>query len=165
MKCQMIYGKCPPSSQPGNTRGPNQTLTLQARGTARIIHWAIIHPTEYQRPMPIYEFECQKCKAHTEVFQKMSDKAPTKCDKCGGRLEKLVSASAHTVQGSGWYVTITGTVRKRREGESEAEAPAIRATAIRRLKDADRNERSSPQENFRKSFITKVSLVIEASLT
>lgn len=55
--------------------------------------------------MPIYEFECRKCKAHVEVFQKMSDKHPVKCRKCGGRLEKLVSASAIQFKGSGWYVT------------------------------------------------------------
>ena len=26
--------------------------------------------------MPIYEFECRKCKAKLEVFQKMNDKPP-----------------------------------------------------------------------------------------
>lgn len=55
--------------------------------------------------MPIYEYECKKCKAHIEVFQKMSDKAPTKCRECGGRLEKLMSAPAIQFKGSGWYVT------------------------------------------------------------
>ena len=55
--------------------------------------------------MPIYEFECKKCKAHLEVFQKMNDKPPVKCRKCGGRLEKLVSASAIQFKGSGWYAT------------------------------------------------------------
>ena len=55
--------------------------------------------------MPIYEFECKKCKAHLEVFQKLSDKQPTRCRKCGGRLEKLVSASAFQFKGTGWYVT------------------------------------------------------------
>ena len=38
--------------------------------------------------MPIYEYECQKCKSHTEAFQKVNDKPLTKCKKCGGRLEK-----------------------------------------------------------------------------
>ena len=66
--------------------------------------------------MPIYEFECRKCKAHLEVFQKMSDKHPVKCRKCGGRLEKLVSASAIQFKGSGWYVTdYAGNGRKAAE--------------------------------------------------
>jgi len=55
--------------------------------------------------MPIYEFECRKCKAHLEVFQKINDKPPVKCRKCGGRLEKQVSASAIQFKGTGWYVT------------------------------------------------------------
>ena len=70
--------------------------------------------------MPIYEFECRKCKDHLEVFQKMSDKPPVKCKKCGGRLEKLVSASAIQFKGSGWYVTdYAGNGRK------AADLPAI----------------------------------------
>jgi putative FmdB family regulatory protein len=44
--------------------------------------------------MPIYEFRCKKCNAHLEVYQKFSDKKPTRCRKCGGRLEKLISAAA-----------------------------------------------------------------------
>ena len=55
--------------------------------------------------MPIYEYECRKCNAHTEVMQKVSDKPLTKCRKCGGRLEKLLSAPAIQFKGSGWYVT------------------------------------------------------------
>jgi putative FmdB family regulatory protein len=55
--------------------------------------------------MPIYEYQCKKCNAHTEVMQKISDKPLTKCRKCGGRLEKLLSAPAIQFKGSGWYVT------------------------------------------------------------
>ncbi|MFN2491812.1 MAG: FmdB family zinc ribbon protein [Pyrinomonadaceae bacterium] len=66
--------------------------------------------------MPIYEFECQKCKAHLEVFQKMNDKPPVKCKRCGGRLEKQISASAIQFKGSGWYVTdYAGNGRKAAE--------------------------------------------------
>ena len=55
--------------------------------------------------MPIYEFECRKCGAHMEVFQKLNDKPPVKCRKCGGRLERKLSAPAIQFKGSGWYVT------------------------------------------------------------
>lgn len=71
--------------------------------------------------MPIYEYECKKCKAHIELFQKVSDKPPTKCRKCGGRLEKLVSASAIQFKGSGWYVTdYAGKATKGEKAESES---------------------------------------------
>ena len=72
--------------------------------------------------MPIYEYECQKCKAHIELFQKMNDKPPVKCRKCGGRLEKLFSTSAIQFKGSGWYVTdYAGNSRKAAE-KLEADA-------------------------------------------
>ena len=46
----------------------------------------------------------------------MSDKPPAKCRKCGGRLEKLISASAIQFKGSGWYVTdYAGNGRKAAE--------------------------------------------------
>jgi putative FmdB family regulatory protein len=55
--------------------------------------------------MPIYEFRCKKCNAYLEVYQKFSDKPPTRCRKCGGRLEKQISATAFQFKGEGWYVT------------------------------------------------------------
>lgn len=81
--------------------------------------------------MPIYEFECRKCKAHLEVFQKMSDKPPVKCRKCGGRLEKLISASAIQFKGSGWYVTdYAGNGRKAAEkAEKDSGTKAEKDTA------------------------------------
>jgi putative FmdB family regulatory protein len=70
--------------------------------------------------MPIYEYECRKCKAHMEVFQKVSDKPPVKCRKCGGRLERKISAPAIQFKGSGWYVTdYAGKATKGEKSESE----------------------------------------------
>jgi len=71
--------------------------------------------------MPIYEYECRKCKAHTEAFQKLNDKPLVKCRKCGGRLEKRISAPAIQFKGSGWYVTdYAGKATKDPKSESEA---------------------------------------------
>jgi len=71
--------------------------------------------------MPIYEYECQKCQSHTEAFQKVNDKPLTKCKKCGGRLEKMISASAIQFKGSGWYVTdYAGKATKGDKSESES---------------------------------------------
>jgi putative FmdB family regulatory protein len=70
--------------------------------------------------MPIYEYQCKKCKAHTEAFQKITDKPLTKCKKCGGRLEKVISAPAIQFKGSGWYVTdYSGKATKGEKSESE----------------------------------------------
>ena len=53
--------------------------------------------------MPLYEYECRKCKKHTEKIQKFSDKEITKCPHCGGPLERVVSAPAISFKGGGWF--------------------------------------------------------------
>jgi len=71
--------------------------------------------------MPIYEYQCQKCNAHTEAFQKVTDKPLSKCPKCGGKLEKLISAPAIQFKGSGWYVTdYANKATKGEKSESES---------------------------------------------
>ena len=55
--------------------------------------------------MPIYEYACQKCNAHIEVMQKISDKPLTRHVKCGGKLEKQWSQTSFQLKGAGWYVT------------------------------------------------------------
>lgn len=80
---------------------------------------ATLKSASYNRSMPIYEFECRKCKAHIEVFQKVSDKPPSKCRKCGGKLERKLSAPAIQFKGSGWYVTDYARTTKSDKTESE----------------------------------------------
>jgi putative FmdB family regulatory protein len=70
--------------------------------------------------MPIYEYECRKCKAHIEVYQKVSDKPPAKCRNCGGKLERQISAPAIQFKGSGWYVTDYAKTTKSDKSESES---------------------------------------------
>lgn len=55
--------------------------------------------------MPNYEYLCQKCGHRFEEIRKFSDKQPTKCPKCKGVLEQVISAPAVQFKGSGWYVT------------------------------------------------------------
>ena len=55
--------------------------------------------------MPIYEYECTNCGKVHEIIQKISDKPVTKCPKCSGKLQKLISQSSFHLKGSGWYAT------------------------------------------------------------
>ena len=55
--------------------------------------------------MPLYEYQCKKCKHRFEKILKFSDKNITKCPECGGVVEQLISAPAVQFKGSGWYVT------------------------------------------------------------
>lgn len=55
--------------------------------------------------MPIYEYECDRCGHHVEVLQKFSDPPITECERCHGRMKKLISQSSFHLKGTGWYVT------------------------------------------------------------
>ena len=55
--------------------------------------------------MPIYEYECSKCKKAFEVFQKITEEPLTKCKMCGGPVQRLISQCSFHLKGTGWYVT------------------------------------------------------------
>ncbi|MBC7462106.1 MAG: zinc ribbon domain-containing protein [Thermoleophilia bacterium] len=56
--------------------------------------------------MPIYEYKCEACEHHEEVFAKMSDPPPAVCEKCGGsELVKVLFPVAVHYKGSGFYKT------------------------------------------------------------
>lgn len=55
--------------------------------------------------MPLYEYECLKCRRHTERIEKLSGPHIKKCPHCGGKLERVQAAPAIQFKGSGWYVT------------------------------------------------------------
>jgi putative FmdB family regulatory protein len=56
--------------------------------------------------LPLYEYRCLKCGAHFEKIVKFSDPPlRSACEKCGGKIEQLLSAPAIQFKGSGWYIT------------------------------------------------------------
>jgi len=55
--------------------------------------------------VPLYEYQCKKCKHRFEKIQKFSDPPVRKCPECGGPVEKLLHAPAVQFKGTGWYVT------------------------------------------------------------
>ncbi len=55
--------------------------------------------------MPLYEYRCHSCGRTFEIIQKFSDE-PVKTDpECGGEVERLFSAPAFHLKGTGWYAT------------------------------------------------------------
>jgi putative FmdB family regulatory protein len=82
--------------------------------------------------LPLYEYRCQNCGATIEKIQKFSDAPPVKCGKCGGRLERVLSAPAIQFKGSGWYVNDYGRMSSPppsksnggSSGEAKKETPA-----------------------------------------
>ena len=56
--------------------------------------------------MPIYEYQCTACGHRFEAVQTMNDKALVNCTVCNEpKLQKLISAPAFHLKGTGWYAT------------------------------------------------------------
>lgn len=76
--------------------------------------------------MPIYEYTCQKCKAHIEIMQKVTDKPLARHAKCGGKLEKEWSSTSFQFKGTGWYVT--DYAGKKTDGKESKESKETKAS-------------------------------------
>src|ERR1700754_2776824 len=53
--------------------------------------------------MPIYEYKCNSCGKKFEKIEKFSDPPLKTHEECGGPVERLLSAPALRVKGTGWY--------------------------------------------------------------
>jgi putative FmdB family regulatory protein len=71
--------------------------------------------------VPLYEYQCKKCKHRFERIQKFSDPEVKRCPECGAPVERLLSAPAVQFKGSGWYVT---DYARKGSGSSESGAAA-----------------------------------------
>ena len=54
--------------------------------------------------MPIYPYHCTQCGHRFEKIQKFSAKPEEICPKCGGALERPLTAPGLQFKGAGWYV-------------------------------------------------------------
>jgi putative FmdB family regulatory protein len=56
--------------------------------------------------MPLYDYECKECGYRFEQRQKMSDAPIEVCPKCGGTVERLISAGIGLIfKGAGFHAT------------------------------------------------------------
>ncbi len=100
--------------------------------------------------MPLYEYECDNCGHRFEAIQKFSDAPIDKCPKCGGPVQKLQSAPAFHLKGSGWYVT--DYARKDQSGtektDSAAKPPAAekKEGAPEKTDAAQKTEKYAPEK-------------------
>ena len=69
--------------------------------------------------MPIYEYRCPN--GHLfELFQRIGDDAPEKCEVCGeGPLERVLYPVAVHFKGSGFYTTDYGRGSRRKDSGSK----------------------------------------------
>jgi putative FmdB family regulatory protein len=71
--------------------------------------------------VPLYEYQCKKCKHKFEKIQKFSDRPIKKCPQCGSPVEKVQHAPNVQFKGSGWYVTDYGGKSESSRSDSGSE--------------------------------------------
>ena len=76
--------------------------------------------------MPIYEYRCEQCGHTVEILQKVGARPGRKCEKCSGRLKKLISRTSFLLKGGGWY---TEGYHKQTASKSEDAKPADKPSA------------------------------------
>ena len=102
--------------------------------------------------MPLYEYQCKKCKHRFEKIQKFSDKPITRCPECGGPVEQLLSAPAVQFKGSGWYVTDYAKKGHAPAASSEGEGSAkdTKDAAKEPVKETKKDEKAKTDTSHKK---------------
>ena len=101
--------------------------------------------------MPIYEYQCQKCKKVHEIWQKISEAPLKTCPDCKGKMDRLISASGFQLKGSGWYVSDyqrKGGSREKKTEEKKAEGeskPAEKKDSSDSKKDSKDSKKKSDE--------------------
>lgn len=95
--------------------------------------------------MPLYEYQCKKCKHKFEKIQKFSDPPVKKCPECGGPVEKLLHAPAVQFKGTGWYVTdyAAKSPTDGASGEKKEDKPAAKDKEKEKEKEKDSKPKKS----------------------
>ena len=96
--------------------------------------------------MPIYEYECEKCRTTFEAMQAISARPLKNCNKsnCKGKVHRLVSASGFILKGSGWYTSDYPSEARKKGWESEGQNDT--ATSSTNTENDTSNEKSPAPE-------------------
>ena len=73
--------------------------------------------------VPTYEYECPKCPRVFEVKQRITEPKLEACDRCGGPIHRLLSATPFILKGGGWYVTDYPSESRKKASKSESTSP------------------------------------------
>jgi putative FmdB family regulatory protein len=100
--------------------------------------------------MPLYEYKCQSCGKTFEVIQKFADEPLKTHPECGGVVEKLFSAPAFHLKGTGWYATDYGkgngktTKSDESKSDSKSEKTESKTESSSSSKDSKSGSESKP---------------------
>ncbi len=117
--------------------------------------------------MPLYEYKCQSCGKTFEVIQKFADEPLKTHPECGGIVEKLFSAPAFHLKGTGWYATDygkgNGKQGKSEDSKSEKADKADKAESTAKSESSSSSSESKTESKPAASTESKPSPAEKAS--
>lgn len=106
--------------------------------------------------MPLYEYECMKCRRRTEKIENVNGPHLKKCPHCGGKVEQTLTAPAIQFKGTGWYVTDYAG-KKSSSAESSATAGSANSDKSESKDSAKGSSKESTKESSSKESSAKES--------
>lgn len=94
--------------------------------------------------MPLYPYRCTQCGHRFEKIQKFGAKPEKVCPKCGGALERPLTAPGLKFKGAGWYVNDYAAKGASSGSDSDSKAEA-KADAKSDAKTAAKEARTSSE--------------------
>jgi putative FmdB family regulatory protein len=94
--------------------------------------------------VPTYEYECPKCPRVFEVKQRITEPMLEVCERCGGPIHRLLSATPFILKGGGWYVTDYPS-ESRKKASTSASGDAAPSPAAEKSSTAEGT--TSPSQN------------------
>jgi putative FmdB family regulatory protein len=75
--------------------------------------------------VPTYDYQCRSCGHTIEVIHSMTEDGPSRCERCGGELRRVLYPTGIIFKGSGFYKTDS---RASSASSSSAKPAADKAT-------------------------------------
>jgi len=67
-------------------------------------------------------YRCNACQREFEYQQRMSDPDKTVCEACGGALDRLISRTAFSLKGGGWYKDLYASTKPEAKSDGAAKS-------------------------------------------
>ena len=101
--------------------------------------------------MPIYEYECSKCKSRFEIKRGFHEEGGGCCPQCGGEGRQIYSPAPLIFKGSGFYVTD----HKKKDDKATDREPQVKPEAEKPAKKTDAGKAETKASTDRVSSKTE----------
>ncbi|GAC1412890.1 MAG: hypothetical protein NVSMB64_23100 [Candidatus Velthaea sp.] len=90
----------------------------------RLVKWPELASPSTEYCVPLYDYQCEKCKKVTEVRHNFREKHAQPCPECGGQLARVFNPAGIVFKGSGFYITDSRKAGDSGAASASSDSPA-----------------------------------------